>query len=51
VKELRYRGSRRRIRQTRFRKNWSRDMWFLLGFVILIVAVLLPWLARQPLRH
>jgi hypothetical protein len=51
VKDFRLRGSRRRIRRTRFRENWPRDMWIFLGLVILLMAVLLPWLARQPLRH
>jgi len=46
---LSFRGSRRRLRRIRFRDNWTRDMWLLLAFVVLVALVLLPWLVRHPL--
>ena len=47
---LTFRGSRRRLRRIRFRENWTRDMWLLLGFVVLAVLLLLPWLVRHPIN-
>jgi hypothetical protein len=41
---LTFRGSRRRLRQLRFRDNWSREMWFLVVVMGLALLVLVPWL-------
>jgi hypothetical protein len=43
----RKRGSRRRIRQIRFRDHWSSEMSFLLGVVLLLLIGLLSWFATH----
>jgi len=42
-----YRGSRARLRRIRIRHNWSGEMWFLLGCLILMLLVFIPWLIRH----
>jgi hypothetical protein len=42
----RRRGSRRRVKQIRFREHWSRDMSFLFGAVVLLI-VLFFWLSTR----
>jgi hypothetical protein len=37
------RGSRRRIKQLRFRDHWSPEMSFMVGVVVLLLIVLLSW--------
>jgi hypothetical protein len=44
---LRFRGSRRRLRQVRLQGNWSREMWLLVIVVGLTIFVLIPWLIRH----
>lgn len=45
------RGSRRRLRRIKLRENWSRAMWALLAFVLLVLLVVIPWVLRHPLPH
>jgi len=42
----RKRGSRRRLKQIRFRDHWSPEMSFMLVAVLLLIAVLV-WLATR----
>jgi hypothetical protein len=44
---LTFRGSRRRLRQIRFRGNWSREMSFLIIAIVLVLLFLVPWLIRH----
>jgi hypothetical protein len=43
---LRKRGSRRRLRQLRFREHWSPEMSFLFGAVLLLI-ILFFWLSTR----
>ena len=42
-----YRGSRRRLRQIRLRGNGSTELWLLVGWVVFLLLVVLPWMIRQ----
>jgi hypothetical protein len=42
----RKRGSRRRLRQIRFRDNWSAEMSFLFGVVLLLILLMFWFAAR-----
>jgi hypothetical protein len=42
-----YRGSRRRLRQIRFRGNGSAELWLFVGWVAFLLFVVLPWMIRQ----
>jgi hypothetical protein len=44
---LMFRGSRRRLRQIRFRNSWSREMWFLVIVMTLALLFLIPLLIRH----
>jgi hypothetical protein len=41
-------GSKRRLRQIRFRGNWSPEAIVFLIMLLLIFTVLIPWLVRHP---
>lgn len=34
---IRFRGSRRRVRGIRLRNHWSREMWLLLAWAVLLL--------------
>jgi hypothetical protein len=42
----RKRGSRRRLRQIRFRDHWSGEMSFLVAIVLLLIVVMFWFAAR-----
>jgi hypothetical protein len=44
---LTFRGSRRRLRQIRFRDNWSRQMSFLIIVIVLTLLLVVPWLIQH----
>lgn len=43
----RRRGSRRRIREIRFRDHWSPEMSFLLGIVVVLLIAVFAWAATR----
>jgi|RhiMetdeSRZDD1v2_1073273.scaffolds.fasta_scaffold48333_5 hypothetical protein len=42
-----YRGSRRRLRRLTWRGNISFEMWIVLAWVLFLLLVVIPWMARQ----
>jgi hypothetical protein len=42
-----YRGSRRRVKQLKFRGNGSAELWLFVGWVVFLLLVVLPWMIRQ----
>jgi hypothetical protein len=44
-----YRGSKRRIRKTRLRGNWSLEVWIIIVVTLLAVFGGIPWLIQHPL--
>jgi hypothetical protein len=42
-----FRGSSKRIRRIKIRGNGSWGMWFLLAWVIFLLAVVIPWMIRH----
>jgi hypothetical protein len=45
-----FRGSRRRLRQIRFRGNWSAEMSWLAIWIVVVLCLILPWLVRSADR-
>jgi energy-coupling factor transporter transmembrane protein EcfT len=43
-----YRGSRKRVRRTRLRGNWSLELWLLVIVILVGVLVLVPLLIQHP---
>jgi hypothetical protein len=41
------RGSRRRLKQIKLRGNGSAELWLLIGWVVFLLVVVLPWIVRQ----
>lgn len=46
-----YRGSRSRLKKIRLRKNWSVQIWIILGVILLVLFVWIPLLIRNPLTY
>jgi hypothetical protein len=42
-----YRGSIRRLRKIRLRDSWSMEMLLLVAWVLFLLFVVIPWMARQ----
>jgi hypothetical protein len=42
-----YRGSKRRIKRIKWRRNGSLEMWLLAGWVAFLLLVVLPWMIRH----
>ena len=42
-----YRGSARRVRRLRMRGNMSWELWALIAWVVFLLLVIIPWMARQ----
>jgi hypothetical protein len=42
-----FRGSHRRIRRIKMRGNGSWQVWMLLGMMVFVLLVLIPWMARH----
>jgi hypothetical protein len=42
-----YRGSRRRLKQLKLQGNASLELWLLVGWVVFLLLVVLPWMIRQ----
>jgi hypothetical protein len=39
-----WRGSRKRLRRIKFRENTSVEFWIFVALVIVMLAVIMPWL-------
>ena len=45
-----FRGSRRRLRQIRFRGNWFAEMSWLTFWIMIVLCLMIPWLIRRSDR-
>jgi hypothetical protein len=43
-----FRGSRRRIRRIRARRNWSIELAIFIVWMIFVLTVVVPWIASHP---
>ena len=41
------RGSRQRLRQIRWRDNWSAEMSWLAIWIAIVLCLIIPWLVRN----
>jgi hypothetical protein len=44
---LTFRGSRRRLKRIKIRGNSSLELWLLVGWVVFLVLIVLPWMLRH----
>ena len=46
-----YKGSKKHLRQIRFRDTWSVAFWILIVVLLIQLFVVVPWLIRHPPDH
>ena len=42
-----FRGSRRRLKRIKIKGNSSLELWLLVGWVVFLVLIVLPWMMRH----
>jgi hypothetical protein len=46
-----YRGSRKRIRQIKWREHTSIEFWVFVVFMLFLLFVGIPWMIKHPIDH